>query len=85
MKFILYGVKTEENFGGPSILHGARELIKHIDDRAEVTFFQWDEINVEITKDLDLNICQIPYENNVKLLKDVFKYKFVPIPAHSAS
>ena len=76
MKVLLYGVIPERNFGGPSLMHGAREIIKTINRDAEIIFYQRGAPVDVAVKDMDFKVMQIPYAKIGPLLIDAVKLKF---------
>jgi polysaccharide pyruvyl transferase WcaK-like protein len=76
IKILLYGVMSENNFGGPSLIHGAKEIIKDLYQNYEIVCYQNTKpINTAIS-DMDFEILQIPYNKTSNLLIDALKLKF---------
>lgn len=76
MKILLYGIITEENFGGPSLLHGAVQLIREIYNDAEIICYQSNKINETAVSDMDFFVLHNPYKSTGRFLIDGIKYKF---------
>ena len=74
-KILLYGVVPENNLGGPSLMHGAREIIKEVNQNYEIVFYQSSKPVDTFINDMEFPVYQIPYERSFELLKDAFKYK----------
>ena len=75
-KILLYGVFPENNFGGPSLMHGARELIKELNNDYEIIFYQATEPVELAVSDMGFKVYQIPYNKASHLLRDAIKLKF---------
>ncbi|MFZ5974862.1 MAG: polysaccharide pyruvyl transferase family protein [Bacillota bacterium] len=75
MKILLYGVMTEDNFGGPSLIHGVRQLIRKLDEDADIICYQPTKIKEIAVSDMDIPVYQMPYKG-ARLLLDGLKYKF---------
>ncbi len=74
-KILLYGVMLENNFGGPSLLHGAEEIIRELHDNYEIVFYQTSK-PVELSiSDMGFSIYQFPYNKTSDFLKDAVKLK----------
>lgn len=67
MKVILYGVNVENNFGGPSIIHGTIEMIKKYKPDSEIIVFQKSKLRQDSIKDINAQILQLPGVNLNKL------------------
>lgn len=66
IKIITVGVKLEENFGSPSILHGIEELVKKFFYEYEITNYQktqWTDISTS-----DMTFKTVKYSGNPKRL-----------------
>jgi polysaccharide pyruvyl transferase WcaK-like protein len=75
-KILLHGVIPENNFGGPSLMHGAREIIKEVNNNYEIVFYHSSEpVDISVN-DMEFKVYRIPYKGAFELLKDAFKYKF---------
>lgn len=74
-KILLCGVIPENNFGGPSLLHGAREIINEIHEECEIVFYQSTNPVEIATKDLGFAVKKNPYRRVHDLLFDAIKYK----------
>lgn len=75
IKILLYGIFVDDNFGGPSLLHGVEELIKEFNNEYELIYYQSpfpDSISVS---DFNLKIYMNPYVKTLNLLLDAIKYK----------
>lgn len=76
MKILLCGVIADDNFGGPSLLHGMEKLIHDIDGKAEIVYYQFAKFKGTGTRDMNFTTRQIPYlPNTPRILIDAFKYK----------
>lgn len=71
MKIFLYGIYLENNFGGPSLLHGAYEIIKKISPESSIVFYQNTDIEPIIKNDFNFKISKIPYQNPYQILIDL--------------
>jgi polysaccharide pyruvyl transferase WcaK-like protein len=72
----MYGVIPENNFGGPSLMHGAREVIKNVNKNYEIVFYQFSKpVDIAI-RDMEFPVHQIPYKRTHDLLIDALKYKY---------
>lgn len=75
-KILMYGVMPENNFGGPSLMHGAREVIKNVNKDYEIVFYQSSRpVDIAI-KDMEFPVYQIPYKRIHELLIDALKFKY---------
>lgn len=74
-KILLYGVIPENNLGGPSLMHGAREIIKEVNKDYKIIFYQSSKPVDIFINDIGFPVYQIPYERSFELLKDAFKYR----------
>lgn len=79
-KILLCGVIPENNFGGPSLLHGAREIINEIHEECEIVFYQSTNPVEIATKDLGFAVKKNPYRRVHDLLFDAIKYKYGKVP-----
>jgi polysaccharide pyruvyl transferase WcaK-like protein len=75
-KILMYGVMLENNFGGPSLVHGAREIVKEVNTTYDITFYQSSKAEKMAIDDIRLPIYQIPYRRTFVLLSDALKYKY---------
>ena len=75
IKILLYGVMPENNFGGPSLMHGAKEIIKELHDNYEIVFYQSTKPVDIAVKDMGFKVYQIPYKKTSKFLIDAYKLK----------
>jgi polysaccharide pyruvyl transferase WcaK-like protein len=75
-KILLYGVMSENNFGGPSLIHGAEEIIKELHEDYEIVCYQSTKPVDIAVSDMGFQIYQIPYNKVSGLLLDAIKLKF---------
>lgn len=75
-KVLLYGVIPENNFGGPSLMHGARELIRELNNNYEIVFYQATKPVNHAISDMGFEVFQIPYKKTYNLLLEAVKFKF---------
>lgn len=84
-RIFLYGVTSEENFGGPSLMHGAEEIIKEIyGSNYEIVCYQKTKPKDIAIGDMGFNVYQIPYNKISRMLIDAIKYKFGIKPSKEA-
>jgi polysaccharide pyruvyl transferase WcaK-like protein len=75
IKILLYGVMSEKNFGGPSLMHGAEEIIKEIHKEYEIVCYQSTKpVDIAIS-DMGFKVYQVPYKKPAFLLLDAIKFK----------
>lgn len=75
VKVFLYGVMAEENFGGPSLMHGAREIIHKLSPNSEIVCYQKTEASDLAISDMGFPVYQIPYARGLSIFIDAIKYK----------
>jgi polysaccharide pyruvyl transferase WcaK-like protein len=66
IKILATGVKIEDNFGGPSILHGLQEVLAELyGNDYELTYYQTSPFNEYSSRDFNFKIRTVPfsYEN----------------------
>lgn len=62
IKVLATGVKIEENFGGPSILHGLQEVLTELyGDDYELTYYQTTPFNEYSLRDFNIKIRTVPF------------------------
>lgn len=62
IKVLATGVKIEDNFGGPSILHGLQEvLVELYGDDYELTYYQTTPFNEYSSRDFNIKIRTVPF------------------------
>lgn len=74
-KILLYGVMSENNFGGPSLMHGAEEIIKELHENYEIVCYQFTKPVDIAVSDMGFKVYQIPYNKTLDLLLDAIKHK----------
>lgn len=70
-KILVYGFPLAGNFGGPSVVHGLREVLREVCPEAE--FLCWDrgELDPVVCAEMDFPVRRDPYFcHPVKLLRD---------------
>lgn len=75
-KVFLHGVMVEDNFGGPSLIHGAEEIIKDLDPQSKIVCYQNTRPSSISISDFNFPVRQIPYQSTGQLLLDALKLKF---------
>jgi len=61
IKVLATGVKIEDNFGGPSILHGIQEVLTELyDNDYELTYYQITPFNEYSSRDFNFKIRTVP-------------------------
>lgn len=76
MKIILSGLKAENNFGCPSLMHGAEALIKEIwGKNVEIIYYQFSQPQNLSINDFDYPVKKIPYNNKIPMIWDAIKVK----------
>ncbi len=75
VKVFLYGVMSENNFGGPSLLHGVREIVKGLHEHYEIICYQRTSVIDATVSDMGFPVLQIPYEKMWPMLIDGLKLK----------
>lgn len=70
MKVLLYGVMTENNLGGPSLLHGVRELLTELHGPCELVAYQGTKVVGTAVSDLGFPVLRLPYRRAAALLAD---------------
>lgn len=76
VKIFLHGVMVEDNFGGPSLIHGAEEIVKELDPQTKIVCYQNTRPSGISISDFDFPVRQIPYQNAGQLLLDALRLKF---------
>jgi polysaccharide pyruvyl transferase WcaK-like protein len=76
VKILLCAAPTEYNFGIPSLLHGAEEIIKELHDECKIIFYQTTKPLNSSVNDIEARVFQIPYHNNVRMLVDSILFIF---------
>lgn len=66
---------VEDNFGGPSLIHGAEEIIKELDPQCEIIYYQKTRPSSISISDFSFPVRQIPYQNTKRFLYDAIKLK----------
>ncbi len=62
IKILATGIKIENNFGGPSILHGVQEVLNELyGDDYELNFFQTTHFNKYQSRDFNFKIQEVPF------------------------
>ncbi|MDK2890656.1 MAG: hypothetical protein PWR21_1288 [Methanoculleus sp.] len=62
IKVLATGVKLEDNFGGPSILHGLQEVLTELyGDDYELTYYQTTPLNEYASRDFNFKTCTVPF------------------------
>lgn len=74
IKILATGVKIEDNFGGPSILHGLQEVLAELyGDDYELTYYQTTPFNEYSSRDFNFKVHAVPFSSKdfgVGLLKN---------------
>lgn len=74
IKILATGVKIEDNFGGPSILHGIQEVLTELyGDDYELTYYQTTPFDEYSSRDFNFKIRTVPFsfkDSRVGLLKN---------------
>ncbi len=71
MKILVYGINLDNNFGGPSLLNGAIELLRKKYNNPEIIFYQKVKPCKNIKDDFDI---EIKYYNHKKRHKILFNF-----------
>jgi len=62
IKVLATGVKIEDNFGGPSILHGLQEVLTELyGDDYELAYYQITPFSEYSSRDFNFKICTVPF------------------------
>jgi len=65
IKFLVTGVKLEDNFGGPSILHGFKELLDELyGNDYELAYYQTTQYTDNSTREFNFKIKKISFSIN---------------------
>ncbi len=67
---VLYGTVSEDNFGFPSLMHGAEQLIHEQNPETEIVFYQRTPPQDIAVKDMGFPCLQMPYRSIKELLLD---------------
>lgn len=76
IKILLYGIVTEDNFGGPSLLHGVREIIRGLHEEYEIVCYQKTPIVGSAVSDIGFPILKFPYSRMASFIIDGVKQRF---------
>lgn len=81
IKVLATGVKLEDNFGGPSILHGLQEVLTEIHGNDyELTYYQIAPVSKYSSRDFNFKICTVPFSFKnfgLDLLRDKEVKKYI--------
>jgi polysaccharide pyruvyl transferase WcaK-like protein len=74
-KILLYGVFSEYNFGGPSLMHGVRQIVEGLHKEHEIVCYQSSPIVACAVEDMKFPVIQFPYTKLVPFMVDAIKVK----------
>jgi polysaccharide pyruvyl transferase WcaK-like protein len=74
-KVLLYGVMSENNLGGPSLMHGVREIMKSLHNDYEIVCYQNTKVIDTAVCDMGFPVYEIPYKRNLSMMIDGVKCK----------
>jgi len=75
IKVFLYGVISENNLGGPSLMHGVREIMDSLYDDYEIVCFQGTKVVDSAISDMGFSVYENPYKKALSMLTDAVKFK----------
>ena len=80
IKVFLYGVMSENNLGGPSLMHGVREIVKELHDNYEIVCYQTTKVLDIAVCDMGFPVFEVPYKKGLPMLIDGVKFKIGIVP-----
>lgn len=83
-KVLAYGFPLDGNFGGPSVIHGLRELVARVCPDAEFVFYNCGTLDGYCASDMDFKVRDNPYEGcPYRLFRDFVAVRWFGLRPHN--
>lgn len=83
-KILAYGFPLEGNFGAPSVVHGLRELLRHVCPDAEFVYYNRGALDEYCACDMDFKVRVNPYEGcPYRLFRDYVAVRWFGLRPHN--